>query len=289
MASNNGDGFFYLYIVNDYNTAFTAQFNLPPAWKISDQTQILVETVSGNFWGEISTITNTINGIGSVWIDQYSTTRLAIQTGIQKVQTISATLSCTARAGVLSSQTYCSNLPNSDTFIYSGTSNTAFHEQTTVSLLSFPLTNYRPNQRSVLKLMFSNIIGNQSTLVQVLGITNTSFSLNSNSASWNGLSSLLVPLNDGTLIGNISQNFINWSSPGSFSLAGHIVAANQTKNQIEMIDVTEYVNKINSLGGNQLNFLVYRPFRHPTYVNPIPVAGDKYKEKFHFKIYYSLN
>jgi len=36
LASNNGDGYYCLYLVNDNNKNFTLKFNLA-SWKISDQ------------------------------------------------------------------------------------------------------------------------------------------------------------------------------------------------------------------------------------------------------------
>ena len=81
------------------------------------------------------------------------------------------------------------------------------------------------------------------------------------------------PLPSAAVIANISSNFINWSSNANYSIAGHILASNQTNNQFEMIDVSDYVNQVVGLGGTQLNFLLYRPFRHPSYqtaIGPIP-------------------
>lgn len=121
--------------------------------------------------------------------------------------------------------------------------------------------------------MINCIIGNKSTSMLVLGVKNPSFSLTPASASWSSLSSLLSPLSSGASIVNISQNFINWSSSANLSVVGHIVASNQTNNQFESIDVTDYANQAASLGAKELHFLIYRPFRHPSYrtsVGPIP-------------------
>jgi len=48
-SSNNNDRIYYLYIVNDNQTATNVSFDLT-SWAINDSTWIPVETVSSNYW-----------------------------------------------------------------------------------------------------------------------------------------------------------------------------------------------------------------------------------------------
>jgi hypothetical protein len=195
------------------------------------------------------------------------------------MQTSNAVLACTARAGSNCNLNDCSN------FIYSGTSYSSSHESTSVSILSFPLLSLKNNQRAILKLMVSTMSVNKTSYLTVLGIRNSSaLNLNNNSASWNSLPTLLNPLASGTAISSISQNFVNWNSSANFYIAGHFLV-NQISNQLKRIDVTDYVNQVISLGGNQLTFLIYRPFRHPFYNTTSPVLADDLSQGSIVKFY----
>lgn len=195
------------------------------------------------------------------------------------MQTSNAVLACTARAGSNCNLNDCSN------FIYSGTSYSSSHESTSVSILSFPLLSLKNNQRAILKLMVSTMSVNKTSYLTVLGIRNSSaLNLKNNSASWNSLPTLLNPLASGTAISSISQNFVNWNSSANFYIAGHFLV-NQISNQLKRIDVTDYVNQVISLGGNQLTFLIYRPFRHPFYNTTSPVLADDLSQGSIVKFY----
>ena len=115
---------------------------------------------------------------------------------------------------------------------------------------------------------------NQTSCLIVLGIRNQSaVNLTNNSVAWNALSSLLNPLASGTLINSVSQNFVNWNSSANFYIADHL-SVNQMNNQIKQIDVTDYVKQVINLGGSQLTFVIYRPFRHPAYQSASPIPAD---------------
>jgi hypothetical protein len=134
--------------------------------------------------------------------------------------------------------------------------------------------------------MVSTTSVNKTSYLTVLGIRNSSaLNLNNNNTvTWNGLPSLLNPLVSGTVISNISQNFVNWNSSVDFSIAGHFLIK-QISNQHKKIDVTEYVNQVISSGGNQLTFLIYRPFRHPFYNTTSPVLADDLSQGSIVKFY----
>ena len=86
--------------------------------------------------------------------------------------------------------------------------------------------------------------------------------------TWNSLSctifNILTALRSDIIIDSISKNFINWSSNANITIVGHITAKNG-KNEVRMVDVSEYVSKMIANNGNCLTFLIYRPFRHPSY------------------------
>ena len=199
------------------------------------------------------------------------------------MSTSNAVLSCTVRAGNNSNLSHCSN--SSHNFIYTGTSYASSHESTSVSILKFPLLNPKKNQRAILKLMVSTTSVNQTSYLTVLGIRNSSaLNLNNRTVTWNSLPSLLNPLASGTVISSVSQNFVNWNSSVDFCIAGHFLIK-QISNQHRKIDVTEYVNQVISSGGNQLTFLIYRPFRHPFYNTTSPVLADDLSQGSIVKFY----
>jgi hypothetical protein len=269
LASSNGDSYYFIYIVNDSGDYVTTSIDLSQL-SPSIGAQIFVETVSKSYYGEVSSVTS-VPQTGSLLIlpeSQYSTTRLTVATIVQNITTINSDLACTARAGLSSSQSDCKN-----SFLYAGTSNSIQHENTSVTLIRFAVNTYIPSnqQKTLLKINITGIVGSSDVNVMVLGLNNPNAYLNELYSSWNQLSSntsglnILTFLNSGTAIKNISQNFINWPSSSNISIVGHISAFNSNLNQSRMIDVTDYVSSVLSSGGSYYTFILYRPFRHPIY------------------------
>ena len=267
LGSNNNDGFYYLYAVNDAVDVINLSVDLSQ-WSIYPGTQVIVESASDGSWGEVSNIlTAPLQGnLLTLSLNPYSTNRLAIQTGLQRSTTIFASLSCSAQAGSLSSVTSCLS-----SNFYAGTSNTIQHENTYTGLIKFDITSFtNRQQRTILKLNVEDIIGTESVTVLVLGIKNAVANWDQNSASWSYLSStsglnILNALPSGNVIANVSQNFINWSSSSNLCIVGHITGVKGQLNQAKMIDVTDYITSLFNSGSSTATFVLYRPFRHPAY------------------------
>jgi hypothetical protein len=109
--------------------------------------------------------------------------------------------------------------------------------------------------------------------VMVLGLAN--FNLDESETSWSSLKELLTPLKSGVAITKVSQNFIDWSSAYSVTIAGHLSGMADQTNTERMIDVTDYHKKVINSGGSKLTFVLYRPFRHPEYITGAgPIEAD---------------
>ena len=74
------------------------------------------------------------------------------------------------------------------------------------------------------------------------------------------------------MINGIYKNFINWSSSTNISIVGHFIIKyddmskdNNDKLKERMIDVSDYVNDMINSNLYDLTFILYRPFRHPSY------------------------
>ncbi len=211
--------------------------------------------------------------IVQTYLQAFCTLRLSIQTGTQLSNSTTATFSNTVKAGSNSGTNYASNAANPS--IYVGTSNTAAHESTSAAYIQFA-TPSGSSLRSILSLTVQGVIGQASTTnmtVLILGLRNTSANWASASLTWNTLAvdstgnnqNILFPLSSGTQLVNASQNFLNWASSTDIQIAGHITVIPSSVNQQVMADVSDYVNSVVSTGGSTLNFLIYRPFRHPSY------------------------
>ena len=268
LSSSNGDGFYYLFAVNDLNNTLTLNIDVSSFGPLAGN-QIVAEAAGPGFWGEIFNLYMVPSLTGSTFtavLNQYTTLRFAIPTGQQSLTETNATLSCTAQAGSNSNTASCAS-----SVILAGTSNTASHEQTSVAVLKFNLTNFEnTNQKTLLSINIASILGNSSVTVIILGVLSPSVSLTSASASWNFFSSgnlnVLNALPSGTPLTNITQNFINWNSNANVSIVGHLTGTVGTANQQRMVDVTDYVNSVINAGGTSVTFFMYRPFRHPNYL-----------------------
>ena len=266
LGSYNNDSFYYLYAVNDAVDTANLTIDLSK-WMINADTKIIAESVSNGIWGEVSVLTAPLSGAKlNLILNPYSTTRLAIQTGVQSNKTINSALSCSAQAGAKSNIIGCSN-----SSLYVGTSNTVQHENTYISLIKFDLASLvKKNQRVILKLNIEAVLGTSNVTALVLGIRNQTTTWDQNSASWSYLSStsglnILNALPSGNVIANVSQNFINWSSSSNLCIVGHITGVKGQLNQAKMIDVTEYLTNLFNSGSSTATFVLYRPFRHPAY------------------------
>lgn len=265
-SKNEEEGVFYFYVINDKNDFVTLSVDLS-SWNIEARTKLICERVGEGFMGEVSEIMEASNRDLSLTLPPYSLARLSIPEKAQVSSVSYSILSCTARAGNQSSQGDCSSLS-----IFIGTSNTVQHENTCVGLIKFPVNkNVSKFQRSILKVNVEEVIGNSETTVMVLGFKNKNLDWNNNLASWEMLSSktaginILTPLYSGQSINGSSGTFINWLSDSNITIVGHISAAKTLKNQIRMIDVTDYVKQVISLNMPSITFLLYRPYRHPSY------------------------
>ena len=171
LASNNGDGFFYFFVVNDAADSINVSINLTQ-WNITTGTQVLVESACDGYYGEIQNILAMpkAGNILSLVISNFSTTRIAIQEGAQIVKTILSNATCTVLAGNQSNSSNCS-LFNTQFLV--GTSNTVQHENTMVGLIKFELPSGSKinNQKTILKLNVQQVIGSSDVRLQVLGVT----------------------------------------------------------------------------------------------------------------------
>jgi hypothetical protein len=149
LASSNGDGFSYLYIVNEGAAKFRTTVNLTQSGLSFNGANLhVVESVGSGFYGEISSIQS--GSVFNLSIDAYSVHRVAIQTGAQSVASINAHSACTLFAGSKSSLSNCT-----DSSVYVGTSNTAEQKNTAVALIQFTLpAGSSSAKRTLLKVFF---------------------------------------------------------------------------------------------------------------------------------------
>jgi hypothetical protein len=269
LSSYNNDGFYYLYAVNDQNNTLTLNID-PTAFGPISGTDIIAEAAGPGYWGEIYGVypVPTASPFTTI-LNQYTTLRFAIPIGQQSITTTNALLTCTAQAGENSNTAACSSEN-----VLTGTSNTAAHEQTSVALLKFNITNFETvSQKTLLKVNIEQIVGNSSVTVMILGIVNPTMTLNAAYASWNSLTNMsasglniLNVLTSGKPLANITDNFINWNSQSNITIVGHLTGTVGVVNQQRMVDVTDYVNNVIKAGGTTLTFFMYRPFRHPNYL-----------------------
>jgi hypothetical protein len=121
-------------------------------------------------------------------------------------------------------------------------------------------------QRTILKINVEEIVGTSDVTLQVLGLRNRTW--NQTTASWTSLTNgiqILKTLSSGYVIDSINKNFINWPSSADIAIVGHVSGRFGSKNQVKMIDVTEYVKSVINSGGKQFTFVLYRPYRFPSY------------------------
>jgi hypothetical protein len=114
LGSSNGDGFFYLYIVNaqsgSTNMTISASINFA-AWNISQNTQIIHEVAANELFGELVGIYSAPAPSGSltnVTILPNSVNRFACQIGAQSSVTTNASLSCFVRINYQNFKKYLS-------------------------------------------------------------------------------------------------------------------------------------------------------------------------------------
>jgi hypothetical protein len=101
LGSNNGDGFYYMYIVNaqlttTVNVTIGANINFG-SWNINQGTQIIHEVATGSYYGEVIEIYSapaTSSFIPNVTILPYSTNRFSCQIGTQMSAITKVTLAC---------------------------------------------------------------------------------------------------------------------------------------------------------------------------------------------------
>jgi len=279
LGSRNSDGRYYLYAVNDKNDYVSLKINISQ-WNIAERSQIIVETVGTGYFGEVSQLLQAPKqgNTFSISLTPFSTTRLTIPQFVQQSKIVYSEYSCTARAGTKSSFTDCYSAS-----VYVGTSNTIQHENTSVSIIQFAVPrDVSINQKTILKLNVNEVIGDHDVTAVVLGFLNPNFIFSQTHSSWTSLSSLtglsvLTILNSGSRIDSVSKNFINWSSLADISIVGHITAKAgiSGKNENRMLDVSDYVSNIIEKNSDYLTFLIYRPFRHPSYkTNTDPIPED---------------
>ncbi len=268
LASNNGlDGFYYLYIVNDANDTLNVALDASK-WTINTGTQLILESAGSGFFGEIKDVltASSSNALLSFSINPYSTNRLAIRSGNQASISLLADLSCTAKAGTQSSISSCAS-----TSLVAGTSSVSKHENTSVALIRFSIGSSQlaaNGQRTILKINVEEIVGTSDVTLQVLGLRNANRTWNQTTASWTSLTNgiqILKTLSSGYVIDSINKNFINWPSSADIAIVGHVSGRFGSKNQVKMIDVTEYVKSVINSGGKQFTFVLYRPYRFPSY------------------------
>ena len=290
----NDDLFYYLYAINDKDENVTLLINLNQLNNdINENTKLIVEEVNANYWNEVSNIIelNSSKQI-SINLNSYTTMRIAIQKGKQNINIINSTYSCTLRAGLNSNINECNNYLN-----LIGTSNTINHENTCVSLIKFNNINNNNNNnfksgKTILKLNIQDVIINgpfSDMIIMILGIRNVPNDWIQSTISWtklsdttlndpttstnnNNNSNILNRLDSGILINGIYKNFINWSSSTNISIVGHFIIKydditkdNNDKLKERMIDVSDYVNDMINSNLYDLTFILYRPFRHPSY------------------------
>ena len=278
LGSKNSDGRYYLYVVNDKNDFVSLTINLSQ-WNIAEGSQIIVETAGTGYFGEVSRLMlapkqgNTF----SITLTPFSTTRLTIPPVVQRFKIVYSELSCTARAGTKSTIADCNSAS-----MYVGTSNTIQHENTSVSIIQFPVPKDVPiNQKTILKLNVNEVIGDLDVTAVVLGFLNPNFIFSQVHSSWSSMSSLigsniLTSLNSGTRIDSVIKNFINWSSITDISVVGHITGKSGIvgKNEDRMLDVSEYVSSLIEKNAEYFTFLIYRPFRYPSYKQTEVIPED---------------
>lgn len=269
MAAKSGDTsnskFGYILAVNDKKDLINLVLDISE-WNVKENSLIVVESVGKNHRGEVSSILKSPQtGIPLVLqLDAFTLIKITIQNGQQNLNRYPAKQSCYACAGSLSSTTNCVG------FFQVGTSNSRRHETTCVGILRFALEKddkLNANDfKALLELTVSHKLMNSSSsnqsILLVLGFKDVHW--NENNASWSTLSEILTPLTSNTLIDSIGKNFINWSGNANISIVGHItVRKDESINQFKhTIDVTDYVKHVLDEGGQEVNFLIYRPFRH---------------------------
>ena len=271
-SKNDNESYYYLYAVNDRSDSVNLNLNLTQ-WNVNQGTVIFVETASDAYWGEVSNLVSNpgMDNSISIQLNPFSTNRLTVQTGVQRSSIWNAIAACTLYAGARSDQANCAGQ-----FVYAGTSNTTQHENTSIAYLRFRVGTVKTlNQKFFLSMNVENVFSNDLTLT-VLGINNVSSAWNANTTCWNAFSnSILTALNSGTRIDAIYKNFINWTSSSNISLVGHVTGKRNSKAQLRMIDVTDYVGSMIGAGKTELTFVLYRPFRHPEYSTACgPVLSD---------------
>ena len=141
----------------------------------------------------------------------------------------------------------------------------------TVIKFQLPATVATSNQKTLLELNVQELVGNTDVRVQVLGIVSPKADWNQTSASWTSLSNatngikMLTPLTSGMRIDSVNKNFINWPSLSGITVVGHVTVKAGAKNQSKLVDVSDYLKNVISIGGSSLTFLLYRPYLHPAY------------------------
>ena len=273
LSRSPNDPFYsYIYALNDRNEIVNLNINLNQL-NINSGAKILIEQVGNGYWNEISNIIslNSNKILSNVVLNSYTTLRIAVPNldlAVQNQYTTNALYSCTLRAGSNSNINECSTTNVNQV----GTSNSYQHENTCVGLIKFNLMSYNGQRKSILKLNIENVVSSvplfSDMTLMVLGLRNIPSNLNQYSTTWNTMSSVLNKLNSGSLINSVSKNFINWSSINDVQIVGHINvrSSDLSINRRErMIDVSDYVDKMKSLGLKDLTFLIYRPYRHPEY------------------------
>ncbi len=247
---------YYIIIVNDKNDSVNLEINVSD-WNINNNTQIITESVSDSYWGEVSMIYDyKLNESLLINLEKFSSTKLTIQKGKQFINKIKAELGCYAAAGIRANETNCLHS------IKIGTSNTINHENTNVGLLKFRLDNeLKSNFKAILELTVKDLIGCTKNTVLILGLNESNW--NENTSSWFELSNhykILNDLNNGIYIDKIYKNFINWSD--KFYIVGHITVNKDSINKKTRVDITNYVYEVIKQNNIMLNLIIYRPFRH---------------------------
>jgi hypothetical protein len=272
LAKSPNDPFYsYIYALNDKKELIDLNINLSQL-NLNGKAKIFIEQVGNGYWNEISNIIdlNENKILANVLLYPFTMLRIAVpnlEFTSQNQFITKALYSCTLRAGSNSNLNECSSNINQV-----GTSNSYQHENTCVGLIKFRLSGYNGSRKSFLKLNIENVVSSLTNFsditLSILGLRNNPSSLNQFSTSWSTMSSVLNRLDSGSLIRSVSKNFINWASVNDIQIVGHInvrwVDLGMSRKE-RIIDVSDYVDKMKSLGLNDLTFLIYRPYRHPDY------------------------
>jgi hypothetical protein len=263
MTKQDNSSLYYLSAVNDKDEPVNLIVDMRQLKNFSLSSYILVEQVGDVYLTEWMKLDST--RMFNVTLNQYTTMRLAIQTGGKQRQALTQHLyMCTLNAGFKSNLNRCN-----ENLTWAGTSNTTNHENTSVSLIRFSLNssvNFNA-KLTILKLNIQAINILSDVKLTILGVSN--FTWNESEITWNKLAasgpSILRKLDSGQVIDSVSKNFIDWTSPSDLTIAGHVNASPDNQIQERMIDVSDHVAKMVGRNLTNVTFLIYRPFRHPAY------------------------